>query len=376
MKAIINANVVLKDKILANHTVIFNDKIIEIKPSEHVEYSFETIDGKELYLIPGLIDQHIHGYMGYDAMDSDVDGLKDMAQALLANGVTGFLPTTVTMDNNSIKNCLLSIKAAMESDYRGARILGAYLEGPYLSSEKKGAHEAQYIRKPQKEFVQQFLDIIKIITLAPNQSSDFIAWCTDRGIKVSLGHSAITYDDAYTAFNQGASQVTHLFNGMSGIHHQDPGLAGAALLYPDVKVELIADTIHVRKELFPLIYRTKGAKDIILISDCMRAGGMPPGNYKLGNLDVITDEKSAHLTTGSLAGSILKLNKAIYHFETYASIPRCEAVAMASYNPACNLGIENECGSIERGLRADLVLVNYKMDVKLTIVNGEVVYCL
>jgi len=262
----------------------------------------------------------------------------------------------------------------MESSQKGARVLGAHLEGPYLSSEKKGAHESKYLKNPEKEFVHQFLDTIKIITLASEQSSDFIPWCTDKGIKVSLGHSAVTYEQACDAFSQGASQVTHLFNGMSGIHHQEPGLAGAALLYPDVQVELIADTVHVRQELFPLIYRTKGAKDIILISDCMRAGGMPAGNYKLGNLDVVTDKKSARLENGSLAGSIVKLNKAVYLFEKHSSITKHEAVAMASYNPACNLGLARECGSIQHGLRADFALVNDSMDVTMTILSGEVVY--
>lgn len=374
MKAIINANVVLKDQILNNHTVIFDKNILDIKPSQNTQYDFETIDANGLYLIPGLIDQHIHGYLGYDAMDADTDGLKSMAAALLKNGVTGFLPATVTMDNNSIEKALTSIRNTKKSEYVGARVLGAHLEGPYLCSKKKGAHEQKYLKNPEKKFVEKFLDIIKIITLAPECSGNFISWCVNNGIKVSLGHSAISYDEACNAFCQGASQVTHLFNGMSGIHHQDPGLAGAALLYPDVQVELIADTVHVRKELFPLIYRTKGAKDIILISDCMRAGGMSAGNYKLGNLDVITDDKSARLTSGSLAGSILKLNKAVYLFQKNTSIPLYEAVAMASYNPAHNLGLSKECGSIERGLIADLVLVNANMDVARTILSGAVVY--
>lgn len=374
MKAIINSKIVLKDKVLNNHALFFEEKIIGIEPAKSMANDIEIIDANGLYLIPGLIDQHIHGYMGYDTMDSDVDGLLNMAGALLANGVTGFLPTTVTMDNDSIRRALESIDSAKRLSHSGARILGAHLEGPYLGLEKKGAHEARYLKTPEKEFVGQFLNVIKMITLAPELSSDFISWCTEKGIKVSLGHSAVTYEQACEAFKQGASQVTHLFNGMSGIHHQEPGLAGAALLYPDIKVELIPDTIHVRKELFPLIYKIKGCKDTILISDCMRAGGMPAGEYKLGNLDVITDEKSARLKNNSLAGSIIKLNKAVYIFEKYASIPRHESIAMASYNPACNLGIDAECGSIAIGLRADLSLVNDEMDVELTILNGKTVY--
>ena len=248
MNAIINANIVLKDKILYNHAILYDEKILSLEPECPSTVDGEIINAHNLYLIPGLIDQHIHGYLGYDAMDADVEKLLVMSKSLLENGVTSFLPTTVSMNNNSIEKALISIARAKDSKYIGARILGAHLEGPYLNSKKKGAHEEKYLKNPEKWFVEQFLDVIKIITLAPESSNDFISWCVEKGIKVSLGHSAVSYDEACAAFDQGATQVTHLFNGMSGIHHQDPGLAGAALLYKDIKVELIADTVHVRKE--------------------------------------------------------------------------------------------------------------------------------
>lgn len=374
MKAVINANVVLADRILKHHSVIFDTKIINIEPSGETHYECEKIDGGGLNLIPGLIDQHIHGFMGYDTMDSSTQGLLGMAKLLLKYGVTGFLPTTVAMDNDSLKDALCTVREAMQIEKTGARILGAHLEGPYLNPQKKGAHDAQFLKSPEKNFVEQFLDVIRIITLAPEIASDFIKWAVTNNIRISLGHSAATYEQACLAFDQGASQVTHLFNGMSGIHHQEPGLAGASLLCPAVKAELIADTVHVRKELFPLIYCAKKSDGIILITDCMRAGGMPQGCYKLGNLNVMTDSYSARLADGSLAGSILTLNKGASNFEKFSSIPMYEAVAMASLNPARNLGIDCECGSIKTGLRADLVLVDDDMDVKMTILGGECVY--
>ncbi|MCG8483741.1 MAG: amidohydrolase family protein, partial [Clostridia bacterium] len=231
-----------------------------------------------------------------------------------------------------------------------------------------------YLKPPEKEFIEKNSDTIKMITIAPEVSDNFIPWAVDKKIIVSLGHSTAKYEEACMAFEKGATQVTHLFNGMSGIHHREPGLAGAALLCPNIKVEIIADTIHFRKELFPLICRMKDKRDIILVTDCMRAGGMPPGEYLLGNLAVHTTPTSARLADDSLAGSVLTMNKAIYLFHKHTSMPLYDVIAMASYNPACHLGIAHERGSIQVGLYADLVLVDHDMNVHKTIIEGKSVY--
>lgn len=374
MKAIIHADIVLPDRTLSDHAVLFDAHIIDIVTNDKIPPEAELIDAKGKILIPGLIDQHIHGFAGYDTMDCSIDGIWAISRELLKYGVTGFLPATVSADISLLESALLSVRDAMRLNRDGARILGAHLEGPYLCAEKKGAHEEKYFSGPDIAFVERFADIIKIVTLAPETDNGFISRATEDGIVVSLGHSAASYELAVTAFDAGASQVTHLFNGMSGIHHQAPGLAGAALLRKDIFTELIADTVHVRKELFPLIYLAKGAERIILISDCMRAGGMPPGTYKLGGLDVHTDETSARLSDGSLAGSISTLNKAVRNFRDNTDIPLHEAVALASLNPAKQLKIDSSAGSISTGKRADMVIADNDMNVFATFVAGECLY--
>jgi len=378
LNAIINAEIFLKDRVLINHAVIYDRIIRRIIPVEELSDlyndSYNIIDAKGKYLIPGLIDIHIHGFNGYDFMDAKDEGLTQISEVLPKYGTTSFLPTTVSMDQDSISKAFECIRRVKDKNEMGARILGVHLEGPYINEEKKGAHEAIYLTIPDRTFIEQNLDIIKIVTVAPELDPDFIHWAVKKGLIVSIGHSTANYEQAAQAFSDGAKHVTHLFNGMSGIHHQDPGVVGAALLDDSVSVELIADTIHVKKELFKLIYRAKGKDRILLITDCIRAGGMPKGKYKLGNLDVLADGLSARLETGSLAGSIVTLNKAVYNFAQYASIPLHEAVAMASYNPARSLGIHNEIGSIKEGLRADFSLVDQRMDVFMTIIDGKTVY--
>lgn len=373
MKAIRGAKLVLEDRTLAGHALLYEERIQAILPEEKIPPDVPAIDARGAYLIPGLIDLHIHGMLGFDVMDAD-GGLLTMARALPQYGVTGFLPTTVSMDGVSIESALLAVRGA-QGESGGARILGAHMEGPYLCEKKKGAHEARYLRAPDRAFVEKFLDVIRVLTLAPETGGELIPWAAGNGIIVSLGHSAATYEQACAAFDEGASHVTHLFNGMSGIHHQEPGLAGAALLRDDVYAELIADTVHVRPELYPLIYRTKGSNRILLITDCMRAGGMPPGSYKLGNLDVETDGRSARLADGSLAGSVLTLNRAVRNFERYAHAPRHAAVAMTSAIPAQRLGLEGECGSLRVGLRADMAIADEDMNIRRTFIGGQEVYC-
>lgn len=376
MKAIRDANIVLRDAVLQNHALLYDTHIRGILPEGDVPADAQIIDAGGKYLIPGLLDLHIHGAAGIDTMDADEEGLLYMASRLLENGVTGFLPTTVSMPDADIGAALASLGRAKSRMHGGARILGAHLEGPYLNGQKKGAHEARFLKPPDRGFVEKYREVIRILTLAPELDAglEFTDWCVKNGIIVSLGHSMATYEQAAAAFNHGASHATHLFNAMRGLHHREPGLTGAALLNDDVSVELIADTVHVRKELYPLIYRTKGRDNILLVTDCMRAGMMPPGRYTLGGLDVYTDRESARLADGSLAGSVLRLNDAVRNFETYAGIPRHQAVAMASFNPARRLGLDTECGSLSPGLRADMALADEELRIERTILFGKTVY--
>lgn len=376
MKTIRNAQIVLPDKVLHNCALLYDTHIAAILPDQDVPTDAQRIDAGGKYLIPGLLDLHIHGVAGVDVMDADEDGLLYMARRLLENGVTGFLASTLSGPDAEICAALDTVRRAMSRTHKGARILGAHLEGPWLNEQKRGAHEARFFKPPDCSFVEKYRDVIRVVTLAPELygSMELIDWCVKNGILVSLGHSAATYAQADEAFCHGASQATHLFNAMNGLHHREPGLIGAALMDGKISTELIADTVHVRKELFPLIYRCKGRENILLVTDCMRAGMMPPGRYTLGGMDVYADEKSARLADGSLAGSVLRLGGAVHNFQKYAKIPLYEAVAMASYNPARRLGLQAQCGSLSPGLRADMALADEDMRVTLTILGGETVY--
>lgn len=375
MKTIINANIVLEHSVLSNAAILFDDTIRKIIPMEQLGTldGFEVLDAGSKYVLPGLIDLHIHGIASYDAMDASDEAIETMARAVAKNGVTRFLPTTMSMPQSDIAGALQCIRSHM--DWRGGAIVeGAHAEGPFVNLKYKGAQNADFIAAPDFELVEPYLDVIKIITLAPETDKNgFIELLAARGTTVSMGHSAASFDEAMEAIGKGVSHVTHLFNAMSPLGHREPGVVGAALM-SDVTVELIADTIHVRKELYPFVLKNKGADKIILVSDSMSAAAMGKGEYSLGGQKVYVDETSARLSNGALAGSILALNKGVANFQKYAGLELWEAVRLASLNPAKKLGIHNKTGSLQEGKKADIVIADEELSVYTTFVEGESVY--
>lgn len=374
-QAILHANVVTRNGILENYAVIYDDKIQDICPSDQATDYEQFIDAEGQYLLPGLIDMHIHGFGGHDVMDATPAALQAISKGLLQNGVTAYLPTTVTMGKTETDNALVNLRREMAAQSAGAKILGVHMEGPYLNPVYKGAHEESLLAPPDIAYVTDYLDIFRMITVAPELNREFVRWASAQGLIISMGHTNATYEEAQRAIDAGASHVTHLFNAMSGLHHQRMGMVGAALLHDALDVELIADTVHVRRELFNMVYRMKGPNRIILVTDCTRAGGMPAGEYMLGALLCHSDgETSIRLPDGTLAGSILRLNRAVYNFHHFAHVPLYEAVAMASYNPARALGLADSMGSIDIGRFADFSLADEKMNVQQTFQNGNVVF--
>ena len=367
------------NQVLIDHYVLIEDgKItdVTVQPETHIP----CIDLGEMNLMPGFIDTHIHGREGCDVMDASVDSLATIAQSLVKFGVTGFLPTTVTADWERTLDTYRAIAEASALNLPGAKILGAYNEGLFFSEAHKGAHNEKFFLPLTEQRIDQILqasnNLLKVMALAPElcESMDIINSLTQRGIRVMLGHTNATYDQAKAAMCAGACGGVHVFNGMSGIHHRDPGCAGAVLTQKDAYAEVIADGVHLHPVIMQLIYRQKGADKINLISDCISAGGFPDGRYALGELDVNVVNGVARTDSGSLAGSTLTLNNSVKNMSEMAEVPLHEAVNMASLIPATFLGVNEQIGSIETGKQANLVIINHNFDVQATLIEGQIAW--
>ncbi|HFL3523279.1 TPA: N-acetylglucosamine-6-phosphate deacetylase [Clostridioides difficile] len=374
MKCLINGKIILKNQILENKVLVFDEKIIDIVDS--VPKDCEVIDADGKYISPGLIDIHIHGNMGKDTMDSTDESIETISKSIMRHGVTSFLPTTMTMDKEHVYDALEVIKKAQNRKLEGAQVLGAHLEGPFINENYKGAQNEKFIINSKYEFIKEYKDVIKVITYAPEKDIDFdftreIKRCTD--IVLSIGHSNANYDQAKEAINLGVTNVTHMFNAMTGLNHRDPGVVGAALT-TNVYSELIADTIHINKDLFQFILNNKGKERLILITDSIEAGGLEDGNYSLGGQKVIVKGNEARLENGALAGSVLSLNKMVFNFLDNTNLKVNEAINLASLNPATSLGINDKKGSLEIGKDADIAVFDENLDCKMTLCLGEVVY--
>lgn len=374
MKCLINGKIILKNQILENKVLVFDEKIMDIADS--VPNNCEAIDVDGKYISPGLIDLHIHGNMGKDTMDSTDESIEIISKSIMRHGVTSFLPTTMTMDKEHVYDALKVIKKAQNRRIEGAQVLGAHLEGPFINENYKGAQNEKFIINSKYEFIKEYKDVIKVITYAPEKDIDFdftreIKRCTD--IVLSIGHSNANYEQAKEAINLGVTNVTHMFNAMTGLNHRDPGVVGAALT-TNVYSELIADTIHINKDLFQFILNNKGKERLILITDSIEAGGLEDGDYALGGQKVIVKGNEARLENGALAGSVLSLNKMVFNFLDNTNLKVNEAINLASLNPATSLGINDKKGSIEIGKDADIAIFDENLDCKMTLCLGEVVY--
>ncbi|MBQ7960645.1 MAG: N-acetylglucosamine-6-phosphate deacetylase [Clostridia bacterium] len=377
MKCIINGKVILKDKIAENLAVVFDEKIEKIVDAKEVNtVDYEVIDACGKYVAPGLVDMHIHGYLGADVSDGDKDGIRKMAEGIIKNGVTAWCPTTMTVSKAEIEAAFDAVREVKNSgEYYGSRILGVNSEGPFINAAKKGAQAEEHILKPDADFIKKHSDIVKLFTVAPEV--DGALECIEKVSKetdvlVSMGHTDANFDDAMTGIEKGVRHTTHLFNAMTALSHRSPGVVGAALS-GNVSCELIADTFHVNKGLFGLIAKIKEDK-LCLITDCIRAGGMPDGDYTLGGQPVHKEGIKCLMPDGTIAGSVLKLNEAVRNLAENSKLEIFEAVACASLNPAKALGLDNEIGSIEEGKRADIMIADEKFNVSMTILGGEIRY--
>lgn len=357
---------------------INDDKIVAVQEGQYVG-DLETVDAKGKHVLPGFIDIHIHGGYGEDAMDASYEGLQHLTEQLLSEGTTSFLATTMTQSDEAIEHALANIADfyKQQEKGKGAEIVGIHLEGPFISEHKVGAQNPKFVQRPSVEKIQHFQqvaqDLIKIITIAPEVSgaTEVIQALSDD-IIFSMGHTVATFDEANDAVAQGAKHITHLYNAGSGFEHRNPGIFGSAWTNDHIHTEIIGDGVHSHPAAVNIAYKQKGNERMYLITDAMRAKGMPEGEYDLGGQNVIVKDNEAHLATGSLAGSILRMNDGLNNLVQFTGAPLGELWRVTSLNQAQALGIDDTKGSIENGKDADIVIVDDNIQVEKTIKAGTV----
>lgn len=368
---------IVTEKGLEKTSLTYDEKFVTIGKNEE---GLQELP-EEYVVVPGFIDEHVHGAAGSDAMDGTMEDLGKIANALASEGTTAFLATTMTQSPENITKALKAVKAYRElSPESGAEILGVHLEGPFISKDFVGAQPIEYVAKPSVEVFKKYQDAsgdcVRIVTLAPEVegSTELIKYLVSQNIVASIGHTNATYVDVKKAVEVGATNLTHTYNAMKPLHHREVGTVGSGFLFDELNCECICDGIHVSGPAIQLLHKNKPADKMTLITDAMRAKHMPDGVSELGGQVVIVKNGEARLENGTLAGSVLKMNNAVKNVMKFLNLPLEEVVKLASQNPAKNLGVFDQMGSIKEGKRADFVILDKDLNVVQTVRNGKVIY--
>lgn len=337
-----------------------------------------TLDATGCFVLPGFIDLHVHGGAGADTMDASPEALETMARFFAQHGVTAFLPTTMTAPHAEILQAVVTVGRWQQPIAQGARSLGVHIEGPYISPKFPGAQPAQFIRPPS---LPEFTELttagpVRMLTLAPEVAGadELIVTARQQGVITVWGHTNATYEACVRAAELGVTQATHTYNAMSGLHHRHPGVLGATLALDTIYAQLIADNIHVHPAAMKVLARCKGVERTILITDAMRAAGLPAGAYTLGGQVVTVEGGSCRLADGTLAGSLLTMEQALSNFMAASGLSLADAWPTTSRTPAHALGLAHQLGTLAPGYQADLVLLDNQLQVVATVVAGKVVY--
>ncbi|MFW5864772.1 MAG: N-acetylglucosamine-6-phosphate deacetylase [Candidatus Izemoplasmataceae bacterium] len=370
-----NLTIYTEDKVIKNGYITFDKTILKIGEGD---VNGEDMGGK--ILIPGFIDQHIHGVKGYDIMDASHEALDAFCKYLPKEGTTAYYATTMTASKEAIINALNAVATYNAQGKIGAELLGVHLEGPFISEIYKGAQNKEHIQAVSFQLMDEFIkasnNTIKHITLAPElkDSEAFINYLTNQNIVVSIGHSDASEDDVKNALNQGALCFTHAFNAMRHLHHRDIGVVGMMLSDSSSYAELIADMIHVNPSAMKLLYQVKTSDKLILITDAMRAKQLSSGNYDLGGQSVTVKNNQARLKDGTLAGSVLEFIDGVKNIQKSLDLSINELIKMASLNPAKLHNIDHKKGSIKLNKDADLLVIDHDFNIHRTYTLGKKAY--
>lgn len=340
----------------------------------------KTYDASGCYVIPGLTDLHFHGCVGEDFSDATPDGLQKMADYELSRGVTQICPAGMTLGEDQLTRICQNAAAHRAKNPGGAELVGLHLEGPFLCKAKKGAQNEAFLHDPDPAMLHRLQQaaqgMVKLVTLAAEQPGalEFIRSAQEDGITVSLGHTTADYDTACAAYEAGARQATHLFNAMPPFTHRAPGVVGAAFDHPQVKVELISDGVHIHPSVVRAVFQLFGAGRVILISDSLRATGMPDGRYPFGGQEIEVHGNRATMADdpNTLAGSVSDLMACMRSAVSFG-IPLHDAVWAAAVNPAQVLGIFDRLGSLDVGKTANLAILDRDLNLKDVFFRGQLV---
>lgn len=379
VKAIVNGKIILPDRVVTSKALLFDQQIIGLAEPADIKDA-TVIDASGMYVSPGLVDMHIHGYLGEDASDGSAEGIVTMAEGIVKNGVTSWLPTTMTVSMDQLRKVFSMMRSLRGQSrdralWKGAEILGVNAEGPFINPTKKGAQAGDHIVDPDADFILEFADIILVFTLAPEMPGAMECIRKVRAesnILISMGHTDATYAQAVEAIKAGVGHTTHLFNAMTPLNHRDPGVVGAALT-TGVYAELITDMFHINPGLFQLVADIKGDK-LVLMTDCTRAGGLADGEYTLGGQPIFVKGIECRLADGVIAGSVLKLNNAVRNMMDNTNLSISQIVNMASLNPATAIGCADRKGSLEAGKDADIVIADAQFQIEKTFIAGDECY--
>lgn len=380
---LINGEIYLENRVLENGYILIEaEKIISLGEMKFVpEHTGEIIDLKGQKVLPGFIDQHIHGANGADAMDGTVDAIHTVASFLPREGTTSYLATTMTQSQEAIDKAIEAIVEYMESGNPAgeAEVLGIHLEGPFISAKHIGAQNPKFVTTPEiktfDHYYRKAKGAIKLVTYAPEEAEcGFTNYLTSLNVVTSAGHTDASFKDVENHLSEGLCNMTHFHNAMTPHHHRNPGVVTAGFFFEQLKAELICDGIHVDFDVLRTTYKIKGREGIILITDAMRAKGLPDGIYDLGGQDVHKVGDEARLANGALAGSVAEMNKNVRNMKEHVTDDFTNLMYMSSINCAKQLSVFDRKGSIAINKDADLVILNENVDVLLTICRGKIAY--
>ena len=382
----ITGEIVTPSGVLSNGALTIDDSglIAEVSQVRRSARQSADIDAPEFLVLPGFVDVHVHGGGGADFMHGTVDAVRQITRTHARYGTTSLLATTLTASRDAtdvaIKALLTVSEAGRERDE--ARIAGIHLEGPYICAAKRGAQPAEFVRPPNAEEFAHWLKLgwgmIRKITIAPEiaGAEEVIKLACSKNITVSLGHTNATAAEAETAIDWGVTSATHVFNAMTGLHHREPGAVGAALTRPEIVCEVIADGIHLAPLIVKLIVAAKGPSGAVLITDAIEGTAMPDGKYELGGHPVFVQNGTAAFADGTLAGSVLTMNRAFTNLRRFApavSLP--DAVRLSSGNAWRQISPDSQNGTIAPGMTADLVVLHPETgEVEATLIGGKIAY--
>jgi N-acetylglucosamine-6-phosphate deacetylase len=377
---ITNATLCTPDRRIEGGSMLLDGgRIVDLGRAEEVARPGDArvVDAAGLTACPGFIDLQFNGGFGHDFTD-DPSTIWHVAAALPRHGVTAFLPTIITSPLEKVGAAQQVITAGRPASFVGAEPLGLHIEGPFLNPQKKGAHNPRYLRLPDAGAVAGWSPAtgIRLVTIAPELPGALalVALLSDRGVLVSAGHSAATFDQAKAGLDAGIRYGTHLFNAMPTLQHREPGLPGALLTDSRATVGIIADGVHTHPAIVSLAWHALGPHRLSLVTDAMAALGMPAGRHRLGDFDVNVDATSARLDDGTLAGSILSLDQALRNLIAMTGCSLDEALPTVTTTAARALGLGDDRGRLARGAAADVVLLSPDLEVRTTILSGEIAY--